>query len=84
MYPDPTPFFIDFKMQKKYLYIYIFFFITSPQAHHIQSEKIIFLLKFCIKILFCRRYFSPLNTFLRIGKDTEPPQKHADPDPHYC
>jgi hypothetical protein len=26
-------------------------------------------------MLFCRPYFSPLNTFMRKGKDT-------DPDPH--
>ncbi len=34
-----------------------------------------FLLKFCIKILWCRHYFSPLNTFMRKGKD-------PDPDPY--
>ena len=28
-------------------------------------------------MLFCRHYFSPLNTFMRKGKDTEP-----EPDPH--
>jgi hypothetical protein len=27
------------------------------------------LLKFCVKILFCKHYFSPLNTFLRKRKD---------------
>jgi hypothetical protein len=32
----------------------------------------LFLLKFCVKILFCRHYFSTLNTFLRKGKDPEP------------
>ncbi len=30
------------------------------------------MLKFCVKILFCRHYFSPLNTFMRKGKDPEP------------
>jgi hypothetical protein len=28
-----------------------------------------FLLKFCVKILFCEHYFSPLNTVMRKGKD---------------
>ncbi len=34
--------------------------------------------KFCVKILFCRYYFSPLHTFMRIKKDTPEP----DPDPY--
>ncbi len=28
--------------------------------------------KFCVNILFCKHYFSPLNTFLRKGKDPDP------------
>jgi hypothetical protein len=28
--------------------------------------------KFCVKILFCRHYFNPLNTFVRKGKDPDP------------
>jgi hypothetical protein len=35
------------------------------------------LLKFCVKILFFKHYFSPLNTFMKKGKDLEP-----DPDPY--
>ncbi len=31
-----------------------------------------------IKILFCKHYFSPLDTFMRKGKDPEP-----DPDPYF-
>jgi hypothetical protein len=50
--------------------------MTCPQAHHLQSKKSYFLLKFCVKILFCRHYFSLLNTFMRKGKDPVP-----DPDP---
>jgi hypothetical protein len=38
-----------------------------------------FFATFCVKILFCRRYFSLLNTFNRNGKDTEP---EPEPDPH--
>jgi hypothetical protein len=30
------------------------------------------LLTFIVKILFCRPYFSPLNTSTRKGKDPEP------------
>ncbi len=33
---------------------------------------------FCIKILFCNHYYSPLNTFMRKGKDPEP----VDPEPY--
>jgi hypothetical protein len=53
------------------------------------------LLKFCVKILFWRHYFRPLNTFLRNGRIRDririrtsdywirirKAQKHADPDP---
>jgi hypothetical protein len=37
--PDPTPFFIDFKDAKKKDIFFIFFLITCPQAHHLQSKK---------------------------------------------
>ena len=66
------PFFINFKNAKKNLLFSYFFLRTCPQAHHLQSKKFNFLLKFCVKILFCRHYFSPLNTFMRKGKDLEP------------
>ncbi len=65
--PDPTPFFIDLKNAKKYLFSY-FFLITCPGT----SSSVYFLLKFCVKILFCRHYFNPLNTFMRKGKDPDP------------
>jgi hypothetical protein len=46
-----------------------------------------FLLKFCVKILvFCKRYFSPLNTFMRKGKDPDPVwggPKNPDPNPQH-
>jgi hypothetical protein len=73
--PDPTPFFIDFKDAQTFFSH--FFLITCPQLHHLQSRKLNFLLKCCVKMLFCRHYFSPLNTFMTKGKDPEP-----DPDPH--
>jgi hypothetical protein len=76
MDPDPTPFFSDFKDAKKLSY-FIFFLITYQQAHYSQSKKLIFLLKYGVKILFCKVYFSQLNTLMREGKDLEP-----DPDPY--
>jgi hypothetical protein len=45
--PEPAPFFIDFKDAKKNSY---FFLVTSPQAHHLQSKKLIILFKFCVNI----------------------------------
>ncbi len=53
--------------KKKY-----FFLIICPQPHHLQTEILNFLLKFSVEILFCRHYFSPLNTFMRKGKDPDP------------
>ncbi len=74
--PDPTSFFIDFKDAK-------FFCKACQQAHHLQSKKFSFLLKFCVKILFCRHYFSPLNESMSQGKDPEPDPYLLliDPDP---
>jgi hypothetical protein len=57
--PDPTPFFIDFKDAKKNPH---FFSLLAAQLHHLWSKKLNFLLKFCVKKLFCRHYSSPLNT----------------------
>ncbi len=69
------------RKQKNYIYIYIFFLITCPEAHYLHSKKFNFLPKLCVKNLFCRHYFSPLNTFMRKGKDPEPVfgvQLHTD------
>ncbi len=63
-------------MGKKYFFPY-FFSCNLPTDTHLQFKKWIFLLKFCVKIIFCRHYISPLNTFMRKGKDSEP-----DPDPY--
>jgi hypothetical protein len=71
MDPDPTPFFSEFKDAKKIIY-FIFLLITYQQAHHCQSRKLNFLLKFCVEILFCKHYFSQFNTFMRKGKDPDP------------
>ncbi len=75
--PDPTPFFSDLEDAKKIIFFLIFFLITYPQAHYLESYKLVFCQNFCVKILFCKHYFSPLNTFMRKGKDLDP-----DPDPY--
>ncbi len=59
----------------------------KKRAHYLQSKKFIFLLKFGVKILFCKHCFSPLNSFMGKGKDpdlwlTDP---YLDPgDPKTC
>ncbi len=52
------------------------FFLAYTQAHWFHSLIYCFKDKFGVKILFCKHYFSPLNTFMRKGKDPDP-----DPDP---
>ncbi len=76
--PDPSPFLSDFKDAKQ---IFFLFFLEIAQRRIISSLKNVgnFLLKFLAKILFCRHYFCPLNTFMRKGKDPEP---EPDPDPY--
>jgi hypothetical protein len=75
--PDPTPFFIDFKDA-------IFFSHNLPTRIHHLSQK------FCVKILFCRQYFSSTHLrekgriWSRIWIRIREAQKHAglaDPDP---
>ncbi len=81
--PNPTPVFNDFQDPKKF-----FFLITYRQAHYLQSLIYCFKDKFCVKILFCKHDFSPLNTFMRKRKDPDPVgPKHGDPpdpDPQHC
>jgi hypothetical protein len=64
---DPTPFFIDFKNAKK-IFVFIFFLITCPQAHHLPSKKFNFLPKILCWNFICRHYF---NTCMRKGKDPD-------------
>ncbi len=75
--PDLTPFLIDFK--GKHFFFFIFFLIICLKAYYHQSKNFKFLLKFCVKILFCGHYFSPLNKFMIKGKDPE--LWLMDPDP---
>ncbi len=65
----------DFEDENKIFSSY--FFLKS----YLQSKKFNFLLKFCVKILFCKHYFSQLNTFMRKGKDPDPYLWLIDQDP---
>jgi hypothetical protein len=67
---DPTPFFSDFKDAK--IIFFIFFSYDLPAGTLSLVLKFIFLQKFCVKILIGKHYFSPLNTFMRKGKDPDP------------
>jgi hypothetical protein len=64
-------------MQKKLIF-YFSHTVTCPQAHHLQSKKIILLLKFCVKILVVLQalFQSAQHIYVRKEKDPEP-----DPDP---
>ncbi len=66
--PDPTPFVSDSKNKKKNP----FFSYNLPAGTLSSVLKIFFLLNFCFKILFCKHFFSPLNIFMRKGKDPDP------------
>jgi hypothetical protein len=71
-------------MQKNKFFSYLFVNLPAGTLHYLHSWKFIFLLKFCVKILFCKHYFSPLNTFMRKGKDPNPepdPEPVPEPDP---
>jgi hypothetical protein len=59
-------------MQNK-TFFYIFYY-NLPACTWTSFLKIKFLLKFCVKILFCRHYFSLVNTFMRKGKDPGGPK----------
>ncbi len=76
--PDPTPFFIDFRMH--IFHISYFFLITCPQAHHLQSRKSNFLLKFCVKIYF-EAIISVRSAHLWEKKDPDPYLRLMDLDP---
>ncbi len=52
---------------------FIFFVIYLPAGTISSVLKFKFWLKFGFKILFCKHYFSPLNTFMRKGE--------PEPDP---
>ncbi len=78
---SPTPFFGDL-MDTNVFSSYLLLIKLSAGTLSL-ALKISFLLKFCVKILFCKHYFSPLNTFMRKGKDPDPESDLwlTDPDP---
>jgi hypothetical protein len=45
--------------------------MTYRQAHNFSLKNLIFS-KICWLNFICKHYFSPLNTFMRKEKDTEP------------
>jgi hypothetical protein len=63
--PDPTPFFSDFKDAKK-IFFPIFFSYNLPTGTATSVLKFN-LLKFCVKILFCKYYFRKVK-----DPDTDP------------
>ncbi len=62
--PNPTLFFSDFKDAKKNIF-FSHIFLLLIHKHIIFSLKTLILLKFCVKILFCKHY-------LIKGKDPNP------------
>ncbi len=86
--PDPYLWLMDLDPNptlQNQIFFFVFFLITCPrpQAHHIQSKKLNFVLKFCVNMLFCRHYLSSLYTFMTIrkGKEPDPYLWLMDPDP---
>jgi hypothetical protein len=70
-------------LRKQKNIFFIFFSYNLPAGTLSTVFKFNFLLKFCIKILFCKHYFSLLNTFMRKEKDPDPDPyiRLKDPDP---
>jgi hypothetical protein len=58
-------------MDGKNNYFFHIFSYNLPTGT-LSSVKINVFLKFCVKILFCKHYISPLNTFMKNGKDPDP------------
>jgi hypothetical protein len=73
-------FFQWLRMQKKN---FIYFSNNLPRRHIVFSLKnLIFCLNFVLKFLFCKHYFSLLNTFMGKGDpDPDPYLWLIDPDP---
>ncbi len=57
-----------------------FFLQPCPQAYYLQSKNSNLVLKCCVNILFFRKYFSPLNTFMRKWKDPDSDLWLINPD----
>ncbi len=70
---------VTLRMPKKIFHY--FFLIIFQQTHYLQSLIYCFKDKFWVKILFCKHYFSPLNTFMKKGMDPDPYLWLTDPNP---
>ncbi len=71
--PGPTNFFSLLGWGWGWKKIFFSYYFYNLHAGTLSSVlKIKFLRKFCVKIFFCKNYFSPLNIFMRIGKDPDP------------
>jgi hypothetical protein len=61
-----------FKDERKNFCIYFFPDNLSTGTLFSVAKITFFCFKISVKILFCKHYFSPLNTFMRKGKDPDP------------
>ncbi len=64
-------------LSSEILIMEFFFFVCfsyNLSAGTLSSVVINVFAKFGVKMLFCKQYFSPLNTFMRKGKDPDPDQ----------
>jgi hypothetical protein len=86
--PDSTPFFSNFKDATKKIFPHIFSYDLPTGRHIIFSHQNLFILhKFCVKILFCKQYFSLSDkgrSMIRIRTSDYwililEAQKHSDP-----
>jgi hypothetical protein len=64
-------------MEKKYFFIIFSYNLPTGTLSSVLKNE--FLLKFCVKILFCKHYFSLLYTFMRKGEVLDP---KPEPDPY--
>jgi hypothetical protein len=89
--PTPTPIYSDLKNAKKdNFFIFFSYNLTAGTLSSVLKIRIFFQ-NYVLKFLFCKHYFSPLNTFMRKAKDPEPVhtsdswirirEAHANPDP---
>ncbi len=61
---------VTLRMGKFFFFIFFSYNLPAGTLSSVFNNN--YLLKFCLKILHCKQYFSPLNTFMRKGKDPDP------------
>jgi hypothetical protein len=71
---------VTLRTQTKLFFIYIFSY-NLPVGTLASVLKLNLLPKICVKIVFSKQYFSPLNNFMGKGKDPDPYLSLIDPDP---